>query len=58
MKHFNRFLMSVVVALVATATLASCSKDNGMVIPEKEELPELPIVDGIHKYNAPLYWSV
>ena len=58
MKHFNRFIMLVVVALVATATLASCSKDNGMVRPEEEELPDLPIVEGIHKYNAPLYWSL
>ena len=29
-----------------------------MRYPPKYELPELPAVEGIHQYKAPLYWSV
>ncbi len=38
--------------------LGSCSDEIEMRYPPKFELPELPVVEGIHSYKAPLYWSV
>lgn len=38
--------------------LMSCSDDIEMRRPPKFELPDLPVVEGIHQYKAPLYWSV
>ncbi len=37
---------------------ASCSDEIEMRRPPVYELPELPVVEGIHKNKAPLYWSV
>lgn len=37
---------------------AGCSKEIEMRYPPKFELPDLPEVEGIHQYKAPLYWSV
>ncbi|MDE6361142.1 MAG: glucan 1,6-alpha-isomaltosidase [Muribaculaceae bacterium] len=44
--------------VVASMLLASCSDEIEMRRPPVYELPELPIVEGIHQYKAPLYWSV
>lgn len=46
------------VALTASMLLGSCSDEIEMRYPPKFELPELPVVEGIHSYKAPLYWSV
>ena len=44
--------------VVASILLASCSDEIEMRRPPVYELPELPVVEGIHQYKAPLYWSV
>lgn len=44
--------------VVASMLLASCSDEIEMRRPPVYELPELPVVEGIHQYKAPLYWSV
>ena len=47
------------IALAAAALFGSCKDDVEMKYPPKQELPELPIVEGIHdNVKAPLYWSV
>ena len=38
--------------------LASCSDTIEMRRPPVYELPELPVVEDIHTYKAPLYWSI
>ena len=39
----------LVMALLATATLlGACKKDIDMRYPPKQELPDLPVVEGIH----------
>ena len=47
-------------AAITATILAGCANDDyyEMRYPPKYELPDLPEVSGIHKYNAPLYWSV
>ena len=44
-------------SLMATAMLASCNDEIEMRRPPVFVLPELPVVEGIHQYKAPLYWS-
>lgn len=51
------------ISLAATALLAAACNDNDtnytMHRPATHELPAgLPVVEGIHTYKAPLYWSV
>jgi len=36
----------------------ACSDEIEMRRPPVQELPPLPVVEGIHTYKAPLYWSV
>lgn len=50
--------MTILAALAAGIAFASCSNEIEMRYPPKYELPELPNVEGIHTYKAPLYWSV
>lgn len=62
--------MTILTALAMALLMASCNDTIEMRYPPKQEtpetpelpampeLPELPVVEGIHKYNAPLYWSV
>ena len=51
-------MMFLTVYLVA-AMLSACSDDIEMRYPPKYVLPELPVVEGIHKdTKAPLYWSI
>lgn len=47
-----------IIALSAAAMLAACSNDIEMRRPPKFELPELPVVEDVHVYKAPLYWSI
>ena len=45
--------------LLSATLCCSCSKDIEMRYPPKYELPELPVVEGIHQgQKAPLYWSI
>ena len=52
--------MTILMGTLLSATLCcSCSKDIEMRYPPKYELPELPVVEGIHQgQKAPLYWSI
>lgn len=53
----NMTLMTI--ALAAASLFASCKDDVEMKYPPKYELPDLPVVEGIHEnVKAPLYWSV
>ena len=53
----NMTLMTI--ALAAATLFGACKDDVEMKYPPKQELPELPIVEGIHdNVKAPLYWSV
>ena len=46
------------IGLMATM-LSACTNDIEMRYPPKYELPELPVVEGIHDgVKAPLYWSI
>ncbi|MBQ8466692.1 MAG: glucan 1,6-alpha-isomaltosidase [Prevotella sp.] len=46
-------------ALAAVSLLSACKDDIEMRYPPKYELPELPVVEGIHDgQKAPLYWSI
>ncbi len=49
----------ILAGALAIMGLASCTDENYVMrYPEKEVLPDLPKVEGIHQYKAPLYWSV
>jgi hypothetical protein len=49
------FLLTGLMAILLNA----CTNDIEMRYPPKYELPELPVVEGIHEgQNAPLYWSI
>ena len=53
----NMTLMTI--ALAAASLFASCKDDVEMKYPPKYELPDLPVIEGIHEnVKAPLYWSV
>ena len=53
----NMTLMTIILA--AASLFASCKDDVKMIYPPKYELPDLPVVEGIHdNVKAPLYWSV
>ena len=53
----NMTLMTI--ALAAATLFGACKDDVERKYPPKQELPELPIVEGIHdNVKAPLYWSV
>ena len=45
--------------LLAVTLFSSCSKDEEVRHPANYELPELPVIEGIHNgQKAPLYWSI
>lgn len=52
--------MNILAATLSAILLSACANDDyyEMRYPPKYELPDLPEVEGIHKYKAPLYWSV
>lgn len=44
---------------MATTLLSACTDEIAMRYPHKYELPDLPVVEGIHEgVKAPLYWSI
>ncbi len=52
-------IMSTIFTALATAfMLISCSEEIEMRRPPKHELPDLPVIESIHTFKAPLYWSV
>lgn len=52
----NKTMILASVAL--SALLCSCRDDVEMRYPPKYELPDLPVIEDIHVYKAPMYWSV
>ena len=46
----------ITAALAVAAMLGSCDNEVEMRYPPKYELPELPQIEGIHTYKAPMYW--
>lgn len=50
--------MNILMTTLAATMLASCTDEIEMRRPPKYELPELPVIEGIHTYKAPMYWSV
>ena len=51
--------MISILAGAARMLLTACTDDVEMRYPPKYELPDLPVVEGIHdNVKAPLYWSV
>ncbi|MDE7396478.1 MAG: glucan 1,6-alpha-isomaltosidase [Muribaculum sp.] len=50
--------MSIIASAFAALALTACNDEIEMRYPPKFELPELPVVEDIHTYKAPLYWSV
>ena len=54
MKKMTLFIM----VLAAVSLFGACKDDIEMRYPPKYELPDLPVVEGIHDgVKAPLYWS-
>lgn len=50
--------MNILASSFALLLMSSCSNEIEMRYPPKPDLPDLPTVENIHKYKAPLYWSV
>ena len=48
----------ITAALAVAAMLGSCDNEVEMRYPPTYDLPELPEIEGIHTYKAPMYWSV
>jgi len=58
-KRLLTVLSVIIFQLSFCVALTSCKNDVEMRYPPKYELPDLPIVEGIHDgVKAPLYWSV
>lgn len=59
MKNIFKISSAVAAFAVGAGLLSACDDDNyKMKYPPRYELPELPVVEDIHTYKAPLYWSV
>lgn len=59
MKNAFKIGIAATAFVVGAGLLSACDDDNyKMKYPPRYELPELPVVDDIHTYKAPLYWSV
>lgn len=50
--------MNILTTALSAIMLASCTDEIEMRRPPKYELPDLPVIEGIHTYKAPMYWSV
>lgn len=54
-----KYTLTAAALFMGASLLASCSDDNyKMKYPPRYELPELPTVEGVHSFKAPMYWSV
>lgn len=51
-------ILSLAAAFAAASLMGACADKIEMRYPPKYELPELPVVEDIHTFKAPLYWSV
>ena len=50
--------MNILATALAASMFAACTEEIEMRRPPKYEMPELPIIEGIHTFKAPMYWSV
>ena len=50
--------MSLLASTLAAVALTGCVENIEMRRPQKFELPDLPPIEEIHNFKAPLYWSV
>ena len=50
--------MTIIPGIAAALLLGACNDEIEMRYPPKFDLPVLPVVEDIHTYKAPLYWSV
>lgn len=48
----------IAAALLAGMAMTACSDEIEMRRPPKFELPDLPVIEDIHTFKAPLYWSI
>lgn len=53
-----KYMTNLIAAFALATMLGSCDDDIEMRRPPKFELPELPEIENIHTFKAPLYWSV
>ncbi len=53
-----KYMTNLVAALALASVLGSCNDEIEMRRPPKFEFPELPTINDIHTFKAPLYWSV
>lgn len=51
-------IMSLLASTLAAVALTGCVENIEMRRPQKFELPDLPPIEEIHNFKAPLYWSV
>lgn len=59
MKYINKTIIISAVAAMGTCCLSACDDDNyKMKYPPRYDLTDLPVVEGVHSFKAPLYWSV
>ena len=59
MKFFDKKLLIGIPVALGAICISACDDDNyKMKYPPRYELPELPVVEDIHTFKAPLYWSV
>lgn len=61
MKLFRNCIMKKMIVLsmaVGGMLLSACSEEIEMRRPPVYQMPELPVVEDIHTYKAPLYWSI
>ena len=51
-------MILLTMALATVSLFSACKKDIEMRYPPKYELPDLPVVEGVHDgVKAPLYWT-
>lgn len=59
MRIFNKTLFISAAAALGAMCLSACDDDNyKMKYPPRYELPDLPVIEDVHSYKAPMYWSV
>lgn len=50
--------MIIPATLLAVSLLTACSDDIEMRRPPKPDVVDVPVIENVHRFKAPLYWSV